>query len=147
MVVMPSWTHRITLGNAPEGEFDPFGKLGLARDIKDHLVADYGTWSRQIVSILEVHPEWSRRISEGLPYILAEVYFAVTRERARTLEDVLCRRLRSTLLDPVRGSDSLRAVSEIIVPVLNWGHDEVERQIDSYRKSLSRKFPGARDFV
>jgi glycerol-3-phosphate dehydrogenase len=146
-VIMPSWTHRIRLGNPPEGVFDPFGKIDLPQDVRDHLVADYGTWSRQIVSILEVHPEWNRRICEGLPYILAEVYFAVTHERARTLEDVLCRRMRVTLLDPVRGRDSLRAVCETVAPVLNWGPEEVAEQMDSYENALPRKFPGARDFL
>jgi glycerol-3-phosphate dehydrogenase len=145
-VLMPSWTHRIVLGNAPDAGFNPFARIELPQDVRDHLVADYGLWARQIVSILEVHPEWGARIAEGLPYILAEAYFAVTREKARTLMDVLNRRTRITLLDPARGEPALEPVSEIVGDALGWTADERARQREAYRGGVRREFPGAYDY-
>ncbi len=144
--LMPSWTHRIALGAAPDASFNPFSHVDLPEDVRDHLVADYGLWARQIVSILEVHPEWSRRIADGLPYILAEAYFAVTRERARTLVDVLDRRTRVTLLDPGRGESSLQLVCDVVAGALGWSAEEAGRQKDDYIETVRRQFPGPREF-
>ena len=145
-VFMPSWTHRIALGNAPDDSFHPFSRMDLPHDVRDHLVADYGLWARQIVSILEVHPEWSRRMADGLPYILAEAYFAVTHERARTLMDVLNRRTRVTLLDPGRGADSLQSVCDVVAGALGWSAEEADRQKVAYLEAVRREFPGQREF-
>ena len=145
-VLMPNWTHRIVLGNAPDSPFDPFARTPLPQDIQDHLLADYGLWARQIVSILELHPEWSARIAEGLPYILAEAYFAVTREKARSLMDILNRRTRVTLLDPARGEPALNAVCDVIAGELGWTADEAARQRGVYSGGVRRQFPGSRDF-
>ena len=139
--VLPCWTHRIKLGNPPDTNFDPFGKLGLAEDIRKHVLLTYGNWTRQIISILEIYPDWSRRIVPGLPYILAEAYFAVTREKARTLEDILCRRTRVALLDRDRGRSSLNAVCEVAACGLKWDPAETQRQIEAYEKSLATQFP------
>jgi glycerol-3-phosphate dehydrogenase len=139
--VLPSWTHRIRLGNPPDAGFDPFGQLDLAEDIQEHLILNYGSWARQIISILEIYPDWNRRIVPGLPCILAEAYFAVTHEKARTLEDILCRRTRVALLDPDRGRSSLNAVCEVVAGELKWDLAETQRQIEAYEKRLVTQFP------
>jgi glycerol-3-phosphate dehydrogenase len=139
---MPCWTHRIPLGNPHEEQMKLFGGMELPQDVRDHLRADYGMWSRQIASIIEIHPDWSRRIAEGLPYILAEAYFAATREKARTLEDVLTRRTRVALLDPARGEENLRLVSEVVAGALKWTPDETESQVEHYRAAIRKKYPG-----
>src|SRR5688500_2246819 len=98
-------------------------------------------WARQIVAILEVTPQWARRMSYGLPYILAEAYFAVTREKARTLEDVLARRTRVALLAPDQGLSCAAEVSEIMAGELKWSEAEKQRQIQEYGKFLRERLP------
>ena len=142
--VLPSWTHRIRLGNPSEEGFNPFASAGLTEDVRAHLLADYGVWARQVVSILEVYPEWSRPLAPGLPYILAEAHFAVTREQARTLEDVLARRTRVTLLDPGQGRECAEDVSRIMARELNWSEEERLRQLKQYNQALETKYRGAR---
>jgi glycerol-3-phosphate dehydrogenase len=139
----PCWTHRIPLGNPPEPGFDPFRKSDLADEVRRHLIDDYGTWARQIVSILEVFPAWSRPMAPGLPYILAEAHFAVTRERARTLEDVLARRTRVALLDRDQGRGCADEVSRIMANELGWSEEERARQVAAYTRALEERFPGA----
>jgi glycerol-3-phosphate dehydrogenase len=144
--LLPCWTHRIPLGNPPDDGFDPFSRIDLPEDIRAHLLADYGTWARQIVSILEVSPQWARRISPGLPYILAEAYFAVTREKARTLEDVLARRTRVALLAPDQGLSSAAEVCEIMAGELKWSAEEKQKQLQAYKEFIKERLCGAAVF-
>ena len=44
-------------------------------------------------------PDWSRPLHPALPYLAAEVIWAVRHEAARTVEDVLARRTRALFLD------------------------------------------------
>jgi len=142
LILMPCWTHRIALGCPPEEGFDPFRRLDLPADVRNHLLTDYGMWARQIVSILEVRPHWDRRMAPQLPYIFAEVYFAVTREQARTIEDVLVRRTRVALLDPNQGRDCVEEVSRIMAAELKWREDERQQQIAEYHNALRTRFCG-----
>jgi glycerol-3-phosphate dehydrogenase len=143
--VVPSWTHRIKLGNPPDGTFFPFRKIDLPEDVRTHLIADHGTWAMQLVAILEAYPQFARRMVEGLPYLLAEAYFAVTREKARTLEDVLSRRTRVALLDPDRGRGCVKEVCEIMAKELGWDATEKERQVRTYESALSTRLCGSED--
>jgi glycerol-3-phosphate dehydrogenase len=143
--VLRSWSHRIRLGNGAGESFDPFRHMDLPEDVRAHILADYGSRALEIVETLETHPEWRRRMVAGLPHILAEAHFAVIREKARTLEDVLARRTRITLLDPERGRGCLQDVCEIMANGLNWGPGEIRRQIESYEKAVREKFPGPKD--
>ncbi len=145
VIDMPCWTHRIKLGNPPDGSFRPFGKIDLPEDVRQHLLADYGTWAKQIAAILEVYPHWSKRMAGGLPYILAEAYFAVTREKARTLEDVLLRRTRVVLLDPARGRDCVNDVCGIMAKELNWDAAQTQAQLQSLEAAIHLKYSGPED--
>jgi glycerol-3-phosphate dehydrogenase len=134
--VLPCWTHRIPIGSPPEEGFDAFRGCDLPDDVRAHLVADYGLWSRQIVSILELHPVWARPMADGLPYILAEAYFAAAREKARTLTDVLARRTRVALLAADQGRGCADDVSRILAGELGWSEEERLRQIAEYERVL-----------
>ncbi|PYV18383.1 MAG: hypothetical protein DMG07_04090 [Acidobacteria bacterium] len=144
--VLRCWTHRMPLGSPAEDGFDPFRGIDLPEDVRAHLLADYGLWARQIVSILELHPEWARPMAEGLPYIVAEAYFAVTHEKARTVVDVLARRTRVALLDRAQGRGCLDAVSKIMAEELAWSEEERARQVGDYERVLREEFRGGGSF-
>jgi glycerol-3-phosphate dehydrogenase len=82
-----------------------------------------------------------------LPYILAEAYYAVTYEKARTLEDILVRRTRVALLDPARGRGCAREVATLVAPELNWSAEDIERQIELYERAIKTRFCGPEDFI
>src|SRR5262249_39105063 len=66
-VTLPSWTHRIAIGNPPDASFEPFNRIALPAEVRARLVDDYGLWARQIASIVEVRPEWGGPIVPGCP--------------------------------------------------------------------------------
>ncbi len=136
LVILPCWTNRIEIGNPPARDFNPFSGFELPRDVRSHLIQDYGSWAQQIASILEVYPEWKRRIIPGLPYILAEAYFAVTRQKARNLDDILSRRTRVALLDRQQGTGSLREICRVVAPAMHWSKAEIERQMEDYGRTV-----------
>jgi glycerol-3-phosphate dehydrogenase len=147
LLVLPCWTHRIPLGHPPEEEFNPFKQTDLAEDIRNHLIADYGVWTQQVVSFFSSNSNLNRRMVPELPYILAEAYFAVTYEKARTLEDILVRRTRVALMDPARGRSCAREVATLVAPELNWSTEEIERQIELYEGAIKTRFCGPEDLL
>ena len=59
----------------------------------------YGTDAQVIRDIIAEEPELGQKLDAELPYVGAEVVFAARLEMARTLEDVLARRLRALFLN------------------------------------------------
>jgi glycerol-3-phosphate dehydrogenase len=68
-----------------------------------------------------------------LPYIEAEVRWAVRYEMARTVEDVLSRRTRSLFLDAEASLEAAPRVAAILVEELGLSLDWQQEQIEAYR--------------
>lgn len=59
----------------------------------------YGADAVGLKILLQENSAWSARLHPDLPYVAAQVIWAVRHEMARTVEDVLARRTRALLLD------------------------------------------------
>ncbi|MFP5318254.1 MAG: FAD-dependent oxidoreductase [Acidimicrobiia bacterium] len=68
----------------------------------------------------------------GLPYLRAEVVWAVREEMALTLDDVLSRRTRATILDARAAAAAAPAVAQLMAAELGWGEAETQRQVADY---------------
>lgn len=110
-----SLTHRYPLPGAPVGTREGSVMLGdftgwqseaiaglerrgLATDIAESLTLRHGTRIQAITQLLDQQPAWAARLVADAPFIEAEVVLAVREEGARTLEDVIRRRLPLALL-------------------------------------------------
>ena len=104
-----------------------------------HLGERYGTEARFVSDIMQPHPALLKPIVEGLPYTEAEVVYAVRHEMARTVEDVLSRRMRARLM--ARDSSALAAerVGEILQAELHLNATEISKQVAAYRHSVERE--------
>ncbi len=78
-------------------------------------------------------PRADRLLHPCLPYIEAEVRWAVRYEMARTVEDVLSRRTRSLLLDAEASLEAAPRVAAILVEELGLSLDWQHGQIEAYR--------------
>jgi glycerol-3-phosphate dehydrogenase len=85
-------------------------------------LAVYGTDAAAIRALMEDAPLLAARLVEWLPYTEAEVVWAVRREMARTVDDVLARRLRILFLDAQAALQAAPRVAELIAKEL--GYDE-----------------------
>ena len=65
----------------------------------DHLGHRYGTEARVVTALTERDPALREPLVPGLPYLRAEAVYAARYEMARTVDDILARRTRSSILD------------------------------------------------
>ncbi len=74
-----------------------------------------------------------------LPYLKAEVVWAIREEMARTVEDVLARRTRALLLDSSAAIEAAAKVAEILARELHRDADWQKQQIEEFR-SLAKVY-------
>ncbi|MCX7621175.1 MAG: glycerol-3-phosphate dehydrogenase/oxidase [Acidimicrobiales bacterium] len=108
----------------------------LPGHVVSHLANRYGGEARTLIAMAEREPSLAEPLVPGLPYLRAEALYAVRYEMARTLDDVLSRRVRARLL---ARDDSARAapdVAALIAADLGWDADEQASQVEHYRASI-----------
>ncbi len=115
---------------------------GLARDILEHLALTYGPASDDLLTMLQNDPEMGTRVVCGLPYIRAEIPYAVQHEMAMTLSGWMIRRAHIMHEDGEQGLGCAPAVAAIMAPLLGWDAAEIERQVQRYHQQvqLSRRY-------
>lgn len=102
-------------------------------DRSNHLYI-YGTDRKEIEKLIEENPSLSEPLHERLQFTKAEVVFAVRHEMARTIEDVLARRVRVLFLDAKAAIEIAPMVGEIIREELNETDDWRTQQISEFIK-------------
>ncbi len=98
----------------------------------DHLGSRYGTEAAAVRALADGRPELLEPVVEGLPYLGAEVVFAVRAEMAQSVEDVLARRTRAVLEDGRAAAAAARAVARLMAPDLGWTEEQAARHADHY---------------
>jgi glycerol-3-phosphate dehydrogenase len=113
----------------------------------EHLVRSYGTGWRDVVgdgSTVTTRHALSRIVPEH-PAINAEIGHAVRHEMARTLVDVVVRRVRlGVAAHP--GDTAARAVADVQARELGWNARRVSRELDALRAfylPVTRSGPGS----
>lgn len=129
------------LGDGVGHVADALADAGVADDIAAHLAETYGARAMDVVTRTDGTVVADRMI-EDLPYVWAEIAFAVKVDRARALEDVLARRVPLLLVDADQGTQVCERAAEIAGEILGWSATERQQQIDAYlgEVALSRRF-------
>jgi glycerol-3-phosphate dehydrogenase len=108
----------------------------LDRDILEHVALTYGSASAGVLAMVEDDPQMGMRIVPGLPYIRAEVPYAIQNEMAITLSDWMIRRTHIMHEDEEQGLGCASDVAAMMAPYLGWNPAEVERQVQEYREQV-----------
>ena len=107
--------------------------LGIPIHIGEHIARLYGTEWVRIASIVEQNPASVSQISPECHDIEAQVIFAVVDEGARTLSDIVDRRLVIGTIGLV-GREALTRVASVAAPLLGWDeattHEAVRKDWD-----------------
>lgn len=82
----------------------------------------------------------SREVEVGLPYRLNDLRFAIERELACTLGDLLIRRMHVAYETRDNGRATARRVAEFVAPLLGWDAAAREREIARYDAEVERIF-------
>jgi glycerol-3-phosphate dehydrogenase len=75
-------------------------------------------------------------LDSTLPYIKAEIIYAVTHEGAMSVDDVISRRTRLAFEAPHAGLELVDEIASIITPYLGWGAKEKKASINQYRAQV-----------
>jgi glycerol-3-phosphate dehydrogenase len=103
-------------------------------DITTDPLAVYGTEKYQLLDLEEEKPKLAEVLSESIPLRKSQVVWAVRYEMARTVEDMLARRVRGLFLD---AEDSFRIAPEvatIMAKELGEGDDWVSKQLKAFEE-------------
>ncbi len=108
----------------------------------DHLTRVYGVRARRIAKMIDDNDDLGLRINRDLPYVWAEIDFAVEFDLAKTVDDVLARRVPLLLVGREQGLDVVERVADMLAEKLGWSGSERTKQIDAYKREVanSRRF-------
>ena len=113
---------------------------GYAQNIHvlDHLKV-YGSDRAAILQLMDERPTLAEKLHPNLDYIGAEVVWAVKQEMARSVEDVLARRIRALFLDARASIEMAPKVAEIMANELGKDQEWVDQQLKAY-EILARNY-------
>lgn len=107
---------------------------------RDHLTI-YGSDAQRIRLMAREHPELRHRLHENFPNIGAEVVWAVRYEMARTVEDVLARRLRILFLNARAALQMAPEVARLMAAELKRDDQWQEMQRKSFSSLATNYLP------
>ena len=112
---------------------------GLDSQTVTHLLNRYGSLISEILDLIKADPSLAKKVDANLPYLKAEIYYAVSHEGARTVDDVISRRTRIAFEAHNQGLDLADAIAEIIAPVLGWSVKERRASVAAYESLVVRE--------
>lgn len=108
---------------------------GLQQDQAEHLALLYGQRAGGILSLARENPRFLQRLCSSRPEISAQVAYAVQKEKALHLEDVLLRRLEIGYSPEGRGEAAEKA-SRLMAELMNWDEKVRQAELDRYYGKL-----------
>jgi glycerol-3-phosphate dehydrogenase len=97
-------------------------------------LAVYGADAAEIRKLIESDGQLGEKLHSELPYMKAEVIWAVRHEMARTIEDVLARRTRALFLNARAAIEMVPTVADLMAPELGWDGSAKTRQLAAFRE-------------
>ena len=118
------------------------GDHDLDRELAEHLAWTYGVRGQAIARAIAADRSRGERLQDDLPYVWAEIDFAVEHDMARTVDDVLSRRVPLLLVGADQGLDVAGAVAARIGEHLGWSAETRDQELARYRRTVadSRRF-------
>jgi glycerol-3-phosphate dehydrogenase len=95
-------------------------------------LAVYGSDGNEIRKLIENDPALGQPLHAALPYVKAEVIWAVRQEMARTVEDILARRTRALFLKARAAVAIAPAVAELMAVELGWDDATRAKQVSLF---------------
>ena len=124
---VPSGTHSLKIHGYKQ-DVDSLNSLGV-----------YGSDAEKILALATADKRLGQRLHPDLPYIAAEVIWAVREEMARTVDDVLSRRTRALFLNARAAIEMAPAVARLMAKELGAGQDWIDQQLQQFH-DLARKY-------
>ena len=128
--------HAVLLGGLAEAECvtETLSIHGYTEDVDELTnLGVYGSDAAAVLALATADPELGKQLHPALPYVGAEVVWAVRKEMARTLDDVLARRLRALFLNTEAALAMAPAVARLMARELGRDESWVAAQLADFR--------------
>jgi len=97
----------------------------------------YGSDGLEIRKLIDTDATLGEALHPALPYLKAEVVWAVRQEMARTVEDALARRTRALFLNACAALDMAPVVADLMAAELGWDDITKAKQLAAFRQVAS----------
>jgi glycerol-3-phosphate dehydrogenase len=113
------------------------------KETKDYKTAlyYYGSDAEAVQSLVINKPELGESIHPALPYIKAEIIWAVQQEMCMTVDDVLARRTRALLLDAKAAIESAPLVAEMMAKEMGEDETWIKKQVEDFNFVANNYLP------
>lgn len=132
----------------PGGESASLGTIralgldsGLDVATVEHMLRHYGTEAAGIFNLMRSEPGLADRLQPDHPAVAAEVLHAARKEFARTVADVLVRRIHLFYEARDQGAAAAGRTAELLGRELRWTLAEQQREVAAYRALTGRTLP------
>jgi glycerol-3-phosphate dehydrogenase len=111
--------------------------FGLDDATARHLAGKFGTRASEVLALTREDEGLRELLVAGLPYMRAEVVYAVRKEMAQTIEDILARRLGLQMFDWRSAIAAAPVVGEWIARELGWSAEKRDQAIAEYTGKIN----------
>jgi glycerol-3-phosphate dehydrogenase len=101
-------------------------------DRSNHLYI-YGSDQDALTALGKAHPQWAEKLHPRLPFLKTEVIWGIRQEMARTIEDILARRVRALFLDARAAIDAAPEVARLMAAELGKDQTWQQEQVFQFR--------------
>jgi glycerol-3-phosphate dehydrogenase len=102
-----------------------------------HLIRFYGSRTERLLELVDTDRALGDTISAESGDIYAQVVLSIVEEEARTLSDIVLRRMR-TGMTATRGSRQIEKIAAIAARELKWSAEETKDQVNNFRREIAR---------
>jgi glycerol-3-phosphate dehydrogenase len=115
---------------------------GLDDEVAQHLAYTYGVRAELVGKAIDGDARLAERMQGDLPHVWAEVDFSVQHDLAKTVRDILDRRISLILTGRDQGLDVVDRVAARAGALLGWDDARIAAEIAAYRTDVanSRRF-------
>lgn len=120
------------------GRAEVAAEYGLSVETVEFLLRRHGSHVGEVLSLGAADRALFEPLDADAPYLRAEVIHGVTHEGARTIEDVLLRRMRIGMEIPNRAESVVNPVADLMASALGWDADERAAAVADYSVPISK---------
>ncbi|MEC7985806.1 MAG: glycerol-3-phosphate dehydrogenase [Myxococcota bacterium] len=110
----------------------------LKSDTIQLLAETYGVRGKDVGEMAKRDASLQERLNPERPEIMAQVKYAVEKELAKTIRDVLIRRTQVFFRETEQGLNCLDRVAEEMAALLNWDEAKKQEEIEAYKEEVER---------
>jgi len=132
--------HTPLLGGEPVSErpSEIAARVGIAEETAKKLIGTYGWRHREVLAYCEKDNSLRQEVARGC--IMAQVCYAVEREKAVTIADVILRRTDMGKTTKNAGIELVERVGEVMAMRLGWSEEQLRRAVASCTAEIESRY-------